>query len=299
MKGILTRLFFLIFFGLVQIMAFSQATDGCEFYSNTLKIHTLSLPIVSISGTSPLKLGKSTKLVAHMHTAGKKSFLWSTGDTASLIKVTPNATTTYTLTVTNLAGCTNTALFTVQVVPNQSVAKILNFKAYRKGLISKLDWISNTGELNDYFIVERSADSLHFSPMLKMDGRGIPEINLFFTENDNHPFEVNFYRLILVGLDGSKTYSQVEKVVFPPLSEISIFPNPTSDQFFVNLTPLEGKLVSMQLINVDSRLIENFEVVASRNLFEIQTFDLPSGMYFLKIETVGHRPKVLKVVVAR
>jgi uncharacterized repeat protein (TIGR01451 family) len=49
------------------------------------------------------------------------SYLWSTGETTQTITVSPEDTTTYTVTITNAGGCTATsAIFTINVIPLQT-----------------------------------------------------------------------------------------------------------------------------------------------------------------------------------
>ena len=71
------------------------------------------LPTAAISGTDTLCLGNSTTLTA----SGGSSYLWSTGATTVAITVSPSATTTYSVTVTDGNGCTDAASVAVVVNP--------------------------------------------------------------------------------------------------------------------------------------------------------------------------------------
>ncbi|NML39617.1 DUF3494 domain-containing protein [Chitinophaga sp. G-6-1-13] len=84
---------------------------GCV--STCSKTVTVSAPIVChIYGNTSICQGQTTKLCAP---AGCTKYLWSTGATTSCITVsTPG---TYTVTITNAAGCTSTCSITVTVVP--------------------------------------------------------------------------------------------------------------------------------------------------------------------------------------
>ncbi len=92
---------------------------------------------------------------------------------------------------------------------------------------------------------------------------------------------------------------EVKPLIFNNLDEISVFPNPTSDRFFVNLLPLENENVNLKLIGFDGRVLKNWEAAASSELFEIETSEMQTGVYFLKIETAERRATILKVVVAK
>ncbi len=69
-------------------------------------------PLVTVSGAGPICPGNSVVLTAN----GTAPLLWSTGDTSASITVSPVATTTYTVSATNLCG-TASASTTVIVYP--------------------------------------------------------------------------------------------------------------------------------------------------------------------------------------
>ncbi|TAL62663.1 MAG: hypothetical protein EPN85_02115 [Bacteroidetes bacterium] len=68
--------------------------------------------------------------------SGGVTYSWSTGAAVAYISVTPSVTTTYSVTVTDAAGCTGTAAITVQVDPNCSATGIsqLNGDALQAGI---------------------------------------------------------------------------------------------------------------------------------------------------------------------
>jgi subtilisin-like proprotein convertase family protein len=88
--------------------------------STTITVNPLPTPNISVtelSGTSnndgTICNGASVTLTAF----GGNQFLWSTGANTSSITVSPMATTTYIVTVTNAANCSNTASVTITVNP--------------------------------------------------------------------------------------------------------------------------------------------------------------------------------------
>ncbi len=186
----------------------------------------------------------------------------------------------------------------------------LVFNVKKSGNAAVLQWISNPkspDETRDYFVIERSGllqnDKLadkNFEPILKIDARGTSGEVLYFSENDDRPLDgSNFYRLKMVNRDGSEVFSKIENLDFPNFDKIRIFPNPASERFFVNLSPLENREIALNLSSMDGRKIKNWNLTASREPFEIEILDVPSGVYFLKIETAGERDVVLKVAVQK
>ncbi len=94
------------------------ASGGCVSTARAT-VTVNSRPTASVSGGSSVCLGSSTTVTA----SGGGTYLWSTGATTAAITVAPSVNTTYTVTVTNLAGCTATAArtITVNTLPTPSV----------------------------------------------------------------------------------------------------------------------------------------------------------------------------------
>jgi gliding motility-associated-like protein len=84
-----------------------------------------SLPIVAATNTT-LCIGSSVILTA----SGANTYTWNTGATTTTISVNPTSATSYTVTGTSTAGCTNTAVAAVTIsalptitIPNDSICK--------------------------------------------------------------------------------------------------------------------------------------------------------------------------------
>jgi surface protein len=95
--------------------------------SITVNVNSLPTPNIAVSETSGttnndgnICNGASATLTA----SGGTAFAWSTGETTATITKNPTSTTTYTLTVTNASGCTETAskTLTVNNLPTASIA---------------------------------------------------------------------------------------------------------------------------------------------------------------------------------
>jgi len=95
-------------------VAVANATNTCQG-SQTLTVPTNTTPpvVLSTPASTNICFGQSTGLSA----SGAVSYLWSTAATTSVITVTPNTTTTYTVVGMAANGCTSTAISTVSVTP--------------------------------------------------------------------------------------------------------------------------------------------------------------------------------------
>ncbi|MBK9741701.1 MAG: hypothetical protein IPO94_01505 [Saprospiraceae bacterium] len=86
--------------------------NGCQA-SASVTVTVNSLPTPSITGDKEICTGASTTLIAR----GGTTYVWSNGATEASITVSPTATTTYNVTVTNDNGCQASTSVTVTVNP--------------------------------------------------------------------------------------------------------------------------------------------------------------------------------------
>ncbi len=91
-------------------------TYGCTATaSKTITVNPI--PTTTIIGQNSICYGQNTTLTA----SGGQSYLWGNGNTTSSITVNPLTTTTYSVTATNIYGCTSSASKTLTVNPLPSI----------------------------------------------------------------------------------------------------------------------------------------------------------------------------------
>ncbi len=90
--------------------------NGCEG-ETSYEVVVHGLPTAMISGDNELCLGESSELTA----SGGLSYEWSTGETTSVIEVSPMQTTTYSVTVLDVNGCEGETSYEVVVHDNPDI----------------------------------------------------------------------------------------------------------------------------------------------------------------------------------
>lgn len=134
-------------------------TDICGSASDDVWV-IVSQPSVNISGTGTICSGSSSTLSA----SGNGSYVWSTGASTSSIVVSPTTGTNYTVTVTDVSGCTDSDVFTVTVNPKPN-AGINGNTTVCSGVNDTLvaiggnTYVWNTGLTNDTLIVSPTSAS--------------------------------------------------------------------------------------------------------------------------------------------
>jgi gliding motility-associated-like protein len=91
---------------------------ACTGAAETFRLTVNPLPSASITGVTTVCNGNSVSLTA----GGGGNYQWDGGQTIATINVSPADTTTYTVTVTNTAGCTDSKGVTVIVHPTDATS---------------------------------------------------------------------------------------------------------------------------------------------------------------------------------
>lgn len=84
---------------------------GCPPKQASVNVLVNATPTATINGPGTIQPGETAELIAY----GGTFYLWSTGDTTPSIVVAPAQTAEYSVTVTNVAGCSETASLIVTV----------------------------------------------------------------------------------------------------------------------------------------------------------------------------------------
>jgi PKD repeat protein len=135
-------------------------------------------------------------------------------------------------------------------------ATLLRFKAAKDNNSVLLKWDTENEQNVMHYIVERSTDGQHFSPVGTVNARN--RVSNSYTFNDNlltltsKPQGQLYYRLKIVDADSHFKYSLIERLVFETPVTTIIGPNPFVDKLFIyspaivkkiTLTDGNGKVV--------------------------------------------------------
>jgi hypothetical protein len=151
-----------------------------------------------------------------------------------------------------------------------------NSKCSNEGLVT-INWSTATETNNDYFTIEESRDGNNWNVIKKLKGAGnSTRTNVYSYRHLLENNEISYYRLKQTDFNGHSKYSDIissncEKYNLP---KITIFPNPTSSDFIIELNdiknqPIEitindlfGRIIEKRLINVNDKIHhENFTLI--------------------------------------
>lgn len=178
---------------------------------------------------------------------------------------------------------------------------LLSFDGTNKGEYNKLDWVTDN-EINfSHFIVEKSFDGINYQPLTEIISNGLNGRSNY-TTNDYNPYQITYYRLKSVDLDGSFNYSNV--IVIETKNEVNsgiLYPNPTNDIINYGFTSEENEKLEIKVLDMVGKVVirNEVELNVGNNKIPINLTELISGNYTIVIKHtnsgVTKTSKVIKI----
>lgn len=146
-----------------------------------------------------------------------------------------------------------------------------------------IDW-TTVAELNNQgFTLERSADGIHFDPIVFVpskakEGKSTSQLQYHYI--DNSPMMgKNLYRLKQVDIDGKYQYTKQVMVHFGTTeNEVLVYPNPANNSVTVTAADTDN----VELFNITGKKI-NAPMTRNGDVNNIDVSALPSGQYTIHI----------------
>jgi len=243
-----------------------DSSTGCESAAKAFDIAQAPNPaLASASSNSPQCTANSIQLTAVDAGAGALySWTGPNGFTTSVqnpqIPYSATAEGTYALTVTNSDGCSATA--TTEVSCGALPVRLISFSGQAFESAIQLQWEAVDASNFSYFEIERSSNTKSFEA-----------IGSVYYEHQKQSYSLldslpllgmNYYRLKMVDLDGSKGYSKVISLKNThQTSGYAFLENPSgADQIhlFSNMKPVlieliseSGKVTRLKLVQVNEK----------------------------------------------
>jgi hypothetical protein len=163
---------------------------------------------------------------------------------------------------------------------------LLNFTAQKAGSKVALNW-QTTNEINTaLFEIERAGNAgfvkIGALPALNTAGQHRYEMH------DGQPLEgTNFYRLKMIDIDGSFTYSPTKRVDFALTAQVRLAPNPASNEIKISEA---GAYNYLQVIDASGRTMLQQKIASNQVVVNIQ--QLLKGNYVLLLTGVSEQQSI-------
>ena len=283
--------------------AYAIGNGGRGTYSITLNIATgYRLEISSVTfqmksiNKSAIRVDLTVGGIAFSGTSfaddGTFKAITSSGTAASL-----TGSVTILITTTGAGGNNPTWINTLDDVvisgTNVLPVKLQSFTAVNNARSVNLKWNVGyeSGIIN--YEVERSADGVKFDKLSSINAKNLASYNL----NDNTPAKgSNFYRLKINEINGVFSYSDIVKVEIAgtALNINSFYPNPVTSFVKLNIGNDAASKASISVLDISGKVVltDNFSLVAGITEKTINTSNLKSGIYILKLNDSGQSVSV-------
>lgn len=162
----------------------------------------------------------------------------------------------------------------------------------------QINWATATEQNAKEFIIERSADGIHFTELTRVQAVGNSNAEIKYNVLDIKPLNGrNFYRMQQADIDGAKFYSNIVLINMNITnSTVDIFPNPARGIANINLNNLPINNNSISVFDVTGKTVINKQPVTG-NTVKINISTLLSGTYFVKVFTEAGTVLQQKLVV--
>jgi hypothetical protein len=165
--------------------------------------------------------------------------------------------------------------------------ELLEFNGYNKNDVNELFWTTVSQVNTDYFVVQKSINGIDFFDLTMVDGAGNSVEELGYRATDNDPFSgITYYRLKEFDFNGDYRYSDVIAINAIRGSDIQIYPNPTTNDLFIDFSnDLDEGMHTILISDVSGKVIaEQIEFNHTQKTYKIENFgDMTPGIYMIKV----------------
>jgi hypothetical protein len=164
---------------------------------------------------------------------------------------------------------------------------LLEFSALKQEGRALLNWTLFAEANIRSYTLERSADGRHFTPVHEVTvvGRGN------YRYMDEAPMDGdNYYRLRSETLDRIIEYTEIKRLQFDEVRQVSVFPNPAADRFHIRLpASWKGAFCEWQLRNAFGQVVIAQQVTGAAGMVDADVRSLPGGVYWLSVSGADKR----------
>ena len=151
---------------------------------------------------------------------------------------------------------------------------------------AKIQWSTAKERDSEKFIIQRSNNTNSWINLGSIAAQGDTDEVSNYEYIDKQPMAGNnYYRLEQVDFDGKTNLSKVIRVDFNPSWSVKVYPNPFTDEIFIQTKNL-GEIHVSLMDNFGRTIFSNSNNVEDYS-FRFDTKELQNGLYYLKIHRGG------------
>lgn len=259
------------------------------------RVYTFSSPL-TFSGVVGIFYVSGSEL--NGNTESQLSISYSSTSSGTFL-VTPGSTpapasdyVSKTLTAVALSSITATNAATALPV------SLVDFRVKKEGNTALLAWITSFEVNTSSFDIQRSNNGKNWEILGDIKAAGESQQDRSYSFSDKNPLanENNFYRLKMIDLDGTFTFSTIRTLTFDGLAQTTLYPNPTAEKLTIKVDDW-SKVSNVQISNLQGVIVYDHKSSPFANgVAEINMKMLPAGAYLVRILRTNGVVQILKVV---
>lgn len=159
-----------------------------------------------------------------------------------------------------------------------------------------LNWSTVSEFNNDFFVIERSKDGIHFEPFQKIPSKGNSNSKSNYSIIDSNPFSgYTYYRLKQTDKDGATSLSQIEKVFTGAKSfSATVSPNPTRDLVQLRINGPINKKYSYFIADLNGKRMMQGNINSATTIVNFGS--LPRATYLLQVIQDGKPIQSFRII---
>ncbi len=177
---------------------------------------------------------------------------------------------------------------------------LTNFSASFTGKNVIVSWSTQQEVNSNYFAIERSQNGSVWEPVGSVSAKGNSTIVTDYSFTDVNPESgVSYYRLKMVDLNNSFSYSDIKVVRTTAIKGISFFPNPAQNFVNISLAQSANSETTVQIINIAGQTLAEQKVAGGNaSTVSFQVSQYPRGMYLVRVVNGDGSTQTSKLVIA-
>lgn len=206
--------------------------------------------------------------------------------------------------VPNTGTCGNGTICGASVIIGQASAGVLpiifsEYTAQKSGNVVLLQWKTEKDNDVSRYDIERSSDGVSFKVIGSVQAKGNINSQFYSYADNTNTFTVaNIYRIKVVNINGSSTYSDLKVITGDKQkNKMNVYPSPSNDGKVSVIFDKSRTARKITITDLSGRMIKTYDQVNSNNL---QINNLVTGIYTIKASDITTGEILLsKIVVNR
>jgi hypothetical protein len=186
--------------------------------------------------------------------------------------------------------------------PTGLPVELISFWGTMTGKGIFLEWEVASEINNEYFSIERMNSLGVFVSIGRVEGRINATTLYLYTFTDEAPESGNnYYRLVQVDLDGTRSYSDIINVTYSPTGIFvsNLYPNPVDDVVNLSLEASDKADIQVEISDISGRvqLMFDFSLEKGANTLTFMPGNLSTGTYMVRVFKNGAHADPIRLFV--